>query len=203
MFVREGLGRGVAGSLSDAFIRLTDVLVATALLLLLSPAMLVTFAGLSVATRRSVLVARFRFGRNGLPISYYEFRTDRVPEGELRPLGSPSDPPHMLDMGALLRATGLYATPRLIAVVKGDLSLVGPRPLLAGQIPHYGRFYGRYCSVRPGMTGLWQLYGTAPRSGFRKRMAMDLLYIRKRNLVLHLWVLLSCVVGLMLRERLP
>ena len=79
------------------------------------------------------------------------------------------------------------------------MSLVGPRPIVSAEIERYGRHFARYCSVTPGITGLWQVSGRSDVS-YRKRVAMDVLYVRSVSAPLYLWVLVATVPAVLFRR---
>jgi len=97
--------------------------------------------------------------------------------------------PRITRLGAFLRKTSLDELPQLFNVLRGDMSLVGPRPIVVGEVPRYGRYFSEYCSVKPGITGLWQVSGRNDVS-YRRRVAMDVMYTRHRSAATNLWILL-------------
>ncbi|OYU75515.1 MAG: hypothetical protein CFE32_14030 [Alphaproteobacteria bacterium PA3] len=107
--------------------------------------------------------------------------------------------PRVTTLGAVLRKTSLDELPQLINVLKGDMSLVGPRPIVADEARHYGAAIGDYMAVRPGLTGLWQIGGRSDTS-YAERVLLDQTYVQRRSLGLDLWVLLRTVV-VVLRGR--
>ncbi len=79
------------------------------------------------------------------------------------------------------------------------MSLVGPRPIVEAEAARYGRRFQSYCSVRPGITGLWQVSGRTNIS-YRRRVAMDVLYVRRRNIVLYVWLILATIPAVLARR---
>jgi exopolysaccharide production protein ExoY len=82
--------------------------------------------------------------------------------------------------------------PQLINVLRGEMSLVGPRPIVEDELRRYGRFARLYTSVKPGLTGLWQVTRTS-RTSYRRRVATDILYVRNRTLALDFRILLATI----------
>jgi exopolysaccharide production protein ExoY len=82
--------------------------------------------------------------------------------------------------------------PQVISVLRGEMSMVGPRPIVADEVPKYGAVFGLYLQVRPGLTGLWQASGRTDTS-YRSRIVLDLRYLQERTLWLDLWVLLKTI----------
>jgi len=97
--------------------------------------------------------------------------------------------PRVTRVGRLLRRTSLDELPQLWNVLRGDMSLVGPRPIVHEELIRYGRYIGRYKSVRPGLTGLWQVTGRND-SDYQRRVRLDAYYIRRQNLLLDCYILL-------------
>ena len=96
--------------------------------------------------------------------------------------------PRITRMGNFLRTTSLDEIPQLWNVLKGDMSLVGPRPVVPDELERYGNRAQRYTTVRPGMSGLWQVSGRSNLT-YSRRVSLDMLYIRRQNVALDLWVL--------------
>lgn len=89
--------------------------------------------------------------------------------------------PRVTALGAFLRKSSLDELPQLVNVILGHMNLVGPRPISPSEASRYGRYFSHYCSVRPGITGLWQVSGRNDTS-YRRRVAMDALYSRSKTL---------------------
>jgi lipopolysaccharide/colanic/teichoic acid biosynthesis glycosyltransferase len=109
------------------------------------------------------------------------------------------DDPRVTRLGRFLRKTSLDELPQLINVLRGEMNLVGPRPILESEIPRYGASFRHYCTVKPGITGLWQVSGRNNTS-YRKRVALDVLYARRRSAGLDLLILLRTVPAVLLRQ---
>ena len=99
------------------------------------------------------------------------------------------DDPRVTRMGKFLRRTSLDELPQLWNVLRGDMSLVGPRPVVREELIRYGRMASFYTSTRPGLTGLWQTSGRN-QIDYRRRVAMDVYYVKNRTLLLDLYILL-------------
>ncbi len=194
--------------------RVIDVTIAALMLLFLSP-LFFTVAAISILTSRGpVFFGHVRVGRDGRSFKCWKFRSMVVDaEARLQALldSSPaaraewaSDhklkvDPRITPFGAFLRKTSLDELPQFWNVIKGEMSLVGPRPIVRSEIPKYGRRYALYCSVKPGVTGLWQVSGRSDAS-YRKRVALDSLYARRKSVGLDLWILLATVPAVILAK---
>ncbi len=100
--------------------------------------------------------------------------------------------PRVTRLGKFLRSCSLDELPQLWNVVKGEMSLVGPRPVTSEELLRYGRNAVLYTLVRPGITGLWQVSGRS-NAEYRRRVALDVCYVKKQSMVLDLWILIKTV----------
>jgi len=155
-----------------------DFLIALILLIGLSP----LFALLALAVRcklgRPVLFAQTRPGLRGVPFEFYKFRTmtdTRNAAGELLP-----DAARLTPFGELMRKLSLDELPQLVNVVKGDMSLVGPRPLLMEYLPLYSERQAQRHAVRPGITGWAQVHGRNALD-WEERFDLDLWYVERHS----------------------
>ncbi len=193
--------------------RLLDVVGALALALLLSPLLL--FVGVILARDRGpIIYSHPRTGRHGKTFGCLKFRT-MVPnaDGVLRDLLH-QDPhlqrewmrdqklrndPRVTAIGRFLRRTSLDELPQLWNVLKGEMSLVGPRPVVRDEWQRYGRRLDTYLAAKPGVTGLWQVMGRSNAS-YRRRVALDCYYVRNRSLLLDLSILLRTITIVLCRR---
>ena len=109
------------------------------------------------------------------------------------------DDPRVTKLGAFLRKTSLDELPQLFNVLRGEMSLVGPRPIVTGEIAKYGKRFRHYCAVKPGITGLWQISGRNDTT-YRARVAMDCIYAKSRNVGLDLAILFFTVPAVLQRR---
>ncbi|HEY6458255.1 MAG TPA: sugar transferase [Steroidobacteraceae bacterium] len=190
----------------EAAKRLLDIVGALTLAVLLSPLLLVV--GLVLARDRGpIIYSHSRTGRHGRSFDCLKFRT-MVPNAEqvLRELLH-NDPdmqrewmrnqklrndPRITAIGRFLRRTSLDELPQLWNVLKGEMSLVGPRPVVREEWARYGHRLDHYLTAKPGVTGLWQVMGRSD-CCYRRRVALDTYYVRKRNLFLDMFILLQTV----------
>lgn len=181
---------------SDQLKRLGDISVSAALLLLSLPLQVAVAALVRTALGRPVLFRQVRPGRGERPFTLVKFRTMAVP---IDSSGSQSDGDRLGSLGRALRATSLDELPTLWNVLRGDMSLVGPRPLLVEYLPLYSLEQRRRHEVRPGITGLAQVSGrnTLP---WPRRLALDVHYVDHRSLRLDLHILVRTVIKVLVRE---
>lgn len=162
-------------------------------LVLLAPLMIIIALVLKIVSRGPVFFEQARVGRGGRMFLCRKFRTMSVDaEDRLAKLLATDtqarlqwdqdhklkDDPRIFGFGAFLRKSSLDELPQLINVLLGDMSLVGPRPIVKSEIARYGRYFAHYCAVRPGITGLWQINGRND-VDYRRRIAFDVIYVRK------------------------
>ncbi len=173
------------------FKRLFDILVAATLLLLTLPLMLATALAVRLALGDPVLLRQTRPGKGGIPFLFFKFRT--MTEERDGAGGLLSDERRLTPFGRWLRVTSLDELPQLVNVLKGDMSLVGPRPLLMEYISLYSPQQARRHEVRPGITGWAQVNGRNALS-WEERFRLDVWYVDHRSLLLDLRILLLTVL---------
>lgn len=186
--------------------RLFDVVAASLLLVVFSPVFLVVAVAIKRHDGGSVLFKQRRVGMRGVPFDCVKFRT-MVPDAEalLASLKVGDGPglfkldndPRITAPGAWLRRYSLDELPQLLNVLKGDMSLVGPRPGLISEARHYAGGIERRLRVRPGMTGLWQVSGRADLT-YDESVRLDLYYVDNWSMVQDLQILvrtLTAVAG--------
>ena len=178
-----------------AFVRrLAEIAFCTALLALTLPLMLVTAVAIRLEGGGPVLFRQIRIGQHGAPFHVLKFRTMRTDAEPNGPVWATVNDPRITRIGALLRRSRIDELPQLLNVLRGDMSLVGPRPerphfveLLAREIPGY---HDR-AAVKPGITGWAQVrfrYGSSVEDA-RRKLEYDLYYLRHRSLLLDLLIL--------------
>lgn len=177
--------------------RLFDIVVAGAAIIVGSPVLVATALAVFFAVGRPVLFTQTRPGYREHPFRLVKFRTMRDlrdAKGELLP-----DDQRMTRVGSFLRATSLDELPTLVNVIKGDMSLVGPRPLLMEYLPLYSDTQRRRHHVRPGLTGWAQVNGRNLLS-WPERFELDVWYVDNRSFFLDLKIILLTVVKVIQRE---
>lgn len=203
----DALDRSVDRSSSAVAKRTFDIVVAAAALVFLSALLAIVAAAILVMQGRPILIRHPRIGRNGATFACLKFRTMVRDADAALSRHLASDPSAMLEwhatrklkndprvtpLGKILRETSLDELPQLINIIRGDMSIVGPRPIVAQEIPRYGSVIGDYQSVRPGLTGLWQCSGRNDTS-YEQRVALDREYVRNRSMKRDLAIILRTV----------
>lgn len=195
---------------SDAANRLAAVL----LLVVASPVLALIALAIWRVDGAPILYGHYRVGHRGRLFRCLKFRTMlRSSEDVLAELLR-TDPaaraewdrdqklvrdPRVTGIGALLRKTSLDELPQLLNVVRGEMALVGPRPITVQELTRYGYVRWHYLAVRPGMTGLWQVSGRN-RTTYEERVNLDRSYVEGRSLWLNLRILMRTVKVVVTRD---
>jgi len=191
-----------------------DVTIVLLALLFLLPLMVVIALAIVAQDGGPVFFAHRRIGRDGRPFYCLKFRSMAI-DAESR-LGAllASDPiareqwardhklrsdPRVTPLGAFLRRSSLDELPQFFNVLRGEMSVVGPRPIVEAEICRYGRRFRHYCAVKPGITGLWQVSGRTD-VDYRARVAMDCLYVRSKSPRLYVWIIVATVPAVLMRR---
>ena len=177
--------------------RIIDILAATIGLLVLSPLLASVALATSLKLGRPVIFRQQRPGRYGKSFTMLKFRTmtdARDSDGRLLP-----DSERLTGFGRFLRATSLDELPELINVLKGDMSLVGPRPLLVQYLDRYTPEQGRRHEVKPGITGWAQINGRNTLS-WEEKFSLDVWYVEHVSLWLDIYILFVTVWKVLRRE---
>jgi exopolysaccharide biosynthesis polyprenyl glycosylphosphotransferase len=184
--------------------RLLDVLVSLTMLLLLSPLLIVVALLVKLTSRGPVVFRQDRAGMSGRVFTLYKFRTMRQ-GAELEraalesknemdgPVFKIKEDPRITGLGSILRKTSIDELPQLWNVVKGDMSLVGPRPLPVYEVEKFERWQRRRMTMRPGITCLWQVMGRNRVTDFAEWMKLDLDYVDRWSFALDVAILLKTV----------
>lgn len=191
----------------DVVKRLFDLTVAALALLVLSPVLLVTALAVWLTSPGPILFAQTRVGQGEREFRILKFRTmyrdaddrihrelntrelqgDRAPPGTNGCLFRLESDPRVTWLGYWLRRTAVDELPQLLNVLRGDMSLIGPRPSLPWEVEMYTPEQRRRHDCKPGMTGLWQVSDRYSLS-MPEMLALDLEYVRRKSLMLDLWI---------------
>jgi undecaprenyl-phosphate galactose phosphotransferase len=190
-----------------------DVTLSALALLLLSPLLLAVII-LVRLDGGAAFYAQARLGRDGRSFRCLKFRTMVVDaDCRLKQLLATNPAaaaewaerqkltadPRVTPIGAVLRSTSLDELPQLINVLRGEMSLVGPRPITEAEVPRYADAFPFYCAVRPGITGLWQVSGRSDTS-YAQRIELDVRYVRTRSLLQDVVIVLKTLPAVLSRR---
>lgn len=197
------ISSGPRAGLSFQIKRLIDIAVSSFLLILLSPLLLLVALLIKLTSVGPVLFRQERLGLNRRPFTLLKFRSMVADAESMRdeldhlnevtgPVFKIRDDPRITRMGKFLRKTSLDELPQLFNVLKGEMSLVGPRPPIPAEVEHYDWWQQRRLSMRPGLTCLWQVGGRSD-TPFREWVNLDLKYIDNWSLKLDLAIMLRTI----------
>jgi exopolysaccharide biosynthesis polyprenyl glycosylphosphotransferase len=190
--------------------RLIDILGALVFMVTGLPFFLIAFFGIKLTSPGPVIFKQKRLGFHGRKFIFYKFRTminnAEQRKSEMRgrnimkgPVFKAPDDPRITKFGRFLRRTSIDELPQLFNVLRGEMSLVGPRPPLPEEVEKYKGWHRRKLSMRPGLTCLWQVEGRNRITDFNKWAQLDLEYIDNWSLWLDLIIMLKTVYVVLLR----
>lgn len=195
-------------------VRMLDILIALSALMFFAPLMVLIAAAIKLTDSGPATFGHSRIGYGGRTFKCLKFRSmvvDAEPRLQALLARDPAaraeweidhklrNDPRVTRLGSLLRKSSLDELPQLLNVLRGEMSIVGPRPIVAAEICRYGRWFRYYKAVRPGITGLWQASGRNDVS-YRRRVVMDVLYAKKKSVWLYVYIMLKTVPAVLLRE---
>jgi exopolysaccharide production protein ExoY len=185
-----------------------DITAACAGLVLLIPLLFLIAMAVKLADRGPIFYRHWRIGRNGAPFPCLKFRTmvpnsdavlrrhlatNRRAASEWRAGCKLKDDPRITPLGLVLRKTSLDELPQLFNILKGEMSVVGPRPIVSEEIAKYGDAIEHYLAARPGLTGLWQISGRND-VDYGTRVALDRRYVEEWSFGRDLLIILKTSV---------
>lgn len=186
--------------------RFVDIVVASLAIILLAPLSSV-IAAIIVADGGKVFFGHERVGLHGRPFKCLKFRSMKLNSQELLTDLLANDDearaewnehyklkndPRITWFGNFIRRSSIDELPQLLNVLKGDMSLIGPRPVMVEELQRYGEYASEFLSVKPGVTGLWQVSGRNDLD-YEQRVALDIEYVRTRNMFMDMSILIRTV----------
>lgn len=191
--------------------RIIDFMGALIGLILLSPIFLIVAILIKKDSKGPIVFGHTRKGVYGKDIKIYKFRTmyenskeifDNFTEEQKKEFYinfKLDNDPRITKIGYFLRKTSLDELPQLFNILKGDMSIVGPRPIVQGEIEKYGKCAKKLFSVLPGLTGYWQANGRSDTT-YDERIAMDMYYIDNRSIALDFKIMFKTVISVIKKE---
>ncbi len=192
--------------------RIMDIVIASIALVVVFPLLLVVGILIRFQDGGQAVYAQKRYGRNGRTFKCYKLRsmvanaderlqeilaTDPAARAEWEETQKFVNDPRITPLGHFIRKTSIDELPQLWNILRGDMSLVGPRPIVENEIAKYGEFYRDYCAVRPGLTGLWQVEGRS-NTTYDERVQLDAKYARTRTFTGDFMIMLRTVPAVLL-----
>lgn len=195
-----------SNTLYEVIKRIIDVVASFTGLILLSPLILIVSILIKLESKGEVIFKQKRVGLNGKEFYMYKFRSMVINAEELKeqlesqnemsgPMFKIKDDPRITNVGKFIRKTSIDELPQLINVIKGDMSLVGPRPSLPKEVKKFEQWMMERLEVKPGLTCIWQISGRN-NIGFEEWMKLDIKYVRERSFKLDMKLILKTVLVL-------
>ena len=191
--------------------RIIDVVLASIALVVLSPIFLIIALAIKLESKGPVFFKHTRIGKDGKIIKLYKFRSMVTNAEELIKAFTPeqmkeykenyklTNDPRITKVGKFLRKTSLDELPQLLNIIKGDLTIIGPRPVIAEELKKYGTNTEKFLSVTPGLTGYWAANGRSCTT-YEQRMQMELYYIDNLSLKMDVKVFFKTIEAVIKRE---
>lgn len=191
----------------EFFKRLFDIMFSLSVLILFAPVYLLLALSIALSSSGPIFYVQERVGKNRKMFYCLKFRT-MVENADDVLLEIMEKSPHLRQefednfklkkdpritlIGRFLRMTSLDEFPQFWNVLKGDMSVVGPRPLVEEELPRYGRYINKILTIRPGITGLWQVSGRND-IPYPRRVQIDLYYANEKNLWMDMWIVFKTI----------
>lgn len=198
----------------DFAIRALDILIAICALIAIGPFLVIVASSIFLTDGGAPVFAHQRVGRGGRSFGCLKFRTmvsgsqhkldellarDPAARAEWERDHKLRNDPRVTRLGRFYRKASIDELPQLINVLRGEMSIVGPRPIVNAERARYGRYFATYCSVTPGITGIWQVCGRNDVS-YRRRIACDVLYARSRSFRRNISIIVMTVPAVLKSE---
>jgi len=184
--------------------RIFDVFFASFVILLMLPLFIIVAVLVKITDPGPVIYKHIRIGLWGRRFTCFKFRTMVVDSDQIRTEWDRNQKlikdPRVTPVGQFLRESSLKELPQLVNVLRGDMSLIGPRPIIPSEMPRYGDRLGLYLSARPGLTGAWQISGRSD-CGYDKRVELDANYVSDWRFSTDLSILVQTVGAVIERKR--
>ena len=191
--------------------RIMDVVLATMGLIILAPVFAIIALAIKIESKGPVFFKHTRIGKNGEIIKLYKFRSMVQNAEDLIQKFTPeqmkefkenyklTDDPRITKIGNFLRKTSLDELPQLLNIIKGELSIIGPRPVIQEELEKYGDNAQKFLSVTPGLTGYWAANGRSDTT-YEQRMEMELYYVDNLSMKLDIKIFFKTILSVLKRE---
>lgn len=186
--------------------RFFDIFLSLLAIIILSPVMIILSIIIKCTSEGPVIFSHKRVGRYGKPIKIYKFRSMVSNAEELIKTFSPEqkaeykknfkleNDPRITKIGKIMRKTSLDELPQLFNILKGDISIVGPRPIMEVETEIYGNYRDMLLSIKPGLTGFWAANGRSDTT-YKRRRAMEIYYVKNRSLLFDIKIIFQTAVS--------
>jgi lipopolysaccharide/colanic/teichoic acid biosynthesis glycosyltransferase len=179
--------------------RLIDLILVIPAVIVLLPVFLILVLLIRLGSKGPAIFTQQRAGKDGKPFTFYKFRTMRTDVDPFGPSPKSGNDPRITKIGKILRETSLDELPQLFNVLKGDMSLVGPRPLYMQQMAEWNDRQRRRLEVRPGITGLAQISGRGALTR-EEKLELDVQYVEKTRMRLDIKIIFMTFLQVFARK---
>ena len=176
-----------------------DIFIALAAMVILSPVLVAIGITIRLSSKGPAVFKQERAGKNGKPFVFYKFRTMKLDVDPFGPSPKSGQDRRLTKVGKFLRECSLDELPQLFNVLKGDMSIVGPRPLYLSQIPEWSERQKKRLLVKPGLTGLAQIQGRAELTR-EEKLELDVKYVENAGLLTDIRIMLTTIVQVFRRK---
>ena len=180
--------------------RLLDIVLSLLAVAILLPVFVVIAVAIKLSSKGPVIFKQERVGKNGRPFIFYKFRTMKTEVDPFGPSPKAADDLRLTKVGKLLREYSLDELPQLFNVLKGDMSIIGPRPLYISQIAEWNERQKKRLLVKPGLTGLAQISGRGELTR-EEKLELDVKYVETAGFWLDLKIILATIAGVFGRKN--
>ncbi len=176
-----------------------DIFIALAAMVILSPFLVAIGITIRLSSKGPAVFKQQRAGQNGKPFVFYKFRTMTLDVEPFGPSPKSGQDPRLTKVGKFLRESSLDELPQLFNILKGDMSIVGPRPLYLSQIPEWSERQKKRLLVKPGLTGLAQIQGRAELTR-EEKLELDVKYVENAGLLTDIRIMLATITHVFRRK---
>lgn len=192
----------------DILKRFIDIIIGTIGLIICIPIFIIIGIAIKIDSKGPVFFKHKRIGKHGKKLEIYKFRTmiENAEEAmknfteeqkkEFAENFKLENDPRVTRVGKILRKTSLDELPQIINILKGEMSIIGPRPVVKSELEKYGSNQDKFLSVAPGLTGYWAANGRSDVS-YEERMALELYYVENRSLILDLKIFFKTILSVL------
>ncbi len=182
------------------FKRGLDIFIALTAMVILSPVSVAIGITIRLSSKGPAIFKQERAGKNGKPFVFYKFRTMKLNVDPFGPSPKSGQDQRLTKIGKFLREYSLDELPQLFNVLKGDMSIVGPRPLYLSQIPEWNERQKKRLLVKPGLTGLAQIEGRAELTR-EEKLEIDVKYVETASFLADIRIILATIVQIFYRKN--
>jgi undecaprenyl phosphate N,N'-diacetylbacillosamine 1-phosphate transferase len=176
----------------ESYKRIADICISLLVIVLLLPVFAVIVAAIKFSSKGPAIFKQERAGKNGRPFIFYKFRTMKTEVDPFGPSPKAADDLRLTKVGKLLREYSLDELPQLFNVLKGDMSIIGPRPLYVSQMAEWDEKQKKRLLVKPGLTGLAQISGRGELTR-EEKLELDVKYVETAGFWLDLKIILATI----------